>query len=272
MGPSGRRGRGTFAVKLHAVTLRQPDYTSVAINELGFTVHSLPIVATLRGSAFWALPGPRKAASWFRKKAGGGSMFLLPGLKYKGNAMLSISILLYFDEIDSTKNCGLHLPAVYTMCHKRKGLTVLGSFPKSCFQSPGFVVCLASVFLHGLAAAEAMSSPLSPGPRRAPCSSPSPSYRTLPDRTLSYPTLPYPTRDPPQTHPRPRPRPNPDPTQTQPRPNPDPSQTQPRPNPDPTQTQPRPIPDPSQTQPRPNPDPTIIYSTVCLLTAKSLII
>ena len=168
MGPSGRRGRGTFAVKLHAVTLRQPDYTSVAINELGFTVHSLPIVATLRGSAFWALPGPRKAASWFRKKAGGGSMFLLPGLKYKGNAMLSISILLYFDEIDSTKNCGLHLPAVYTMCHKRKGLTVLGSFPKSCFQSLGFVVCLASVFLHGLAAAEAMPSPLSPGPRRAP--------------------------------------------------------------------------------------------------------
>jgi hypothetical protein len=95
--------------------LSQPDYTSVAINEFGFTVHSLPIVATLRGSAFWALPGPRKAASWFRKKAGAGSMFLLPGLKYKGNAMLSISILLYFDEIDSTKNCGLHLPAVYTM-------------------------------------------------------------------------------------------------------------------------------------------------------------
>jgi hypothetical protein len=76
----GTRPAG-FVVSLHGVTSSQTAYTSVAAIELGFTVHSLPFVPTLRGSAFWALSGPRKAGSWFHKNAGAGSMFLFRGPK-----------------------------------------------------------------------------------------------------------------------------------------------------------------------------------------------
>ena len=59
-------------------------------------------------------------------------MFLLGGLEEQGSPIFSTRVLLYIDEIDSTKNCRKNRLAVYTRCQKWKSFRVLRSFPNFC--------------------------------------------------------------------------------------------------------------------------------------------
>jgi hypothetical protein len=73
-------------------------------------------------------------------------MFLLGGLEEKGGPIFSTRVLLYIDEIDSTKNCRKDRLAVYTRCQKWKGFKVLRSFPNFfLFAVPECVICFATL-------------------------------------------------------------------------------------------------------------------------------